>query len=407
MNSRRHLPGGLALVDLLALLAVSGCGGEFVIGVFDEAQTSAASSSSTNSDTSYGLDGQTTVADGSGTSSGSQSSSSDATAGDSSSSSGAVVECEAPEGHTVCDTDTDVFHAIGLGCPGAASDTYPIVDPVFTSPEANAWRIIREYGNPLWAPTEGTNLLALTTGLFPAADGSGRVEIPMGQTDAPVGNNGNPNGVDLPSPILPDSGSQGGAGGLPFMECDGLGDCSESLPDLWMNGGPADDLVWMSFDIDVPAGTLGYRVDLAWFSAEFASRADQDATDVAVWWQSSEAFTGNVATIDGNALAASEIAAWVATNGVHGAAPELVGTGYEGTTGSGCSYPGGAFPDCPRGGGTRWMTLDGPAMPRERMTMTVALFDLGDQQRDTAILLDGWRWHCEGCEPGVDCGLSP
>lgn len=402
-TSGRDLVGFASLVMAVGL--ASGCRQQFVIGVVDGSGSgSGGGSSSAEGTTVVGADGSTSsVASGSaGTIAGSGSSS-----GSSSSSDGSVVECEAPPGHSVCDSDGDPFHALGLDCPGGPFDTQPLVASELTSPEANAWRVIREYANTSWEATEGGNVLLLTTGVLPAPDGSGLLQVPLGVTDAAEGNNGNPDGVSLPAPMNPQSGSMGGAGGSPFSDCDGVGDCSESLPGPWGAGGPARDLVWMSFDIDVPAGTYGYQVDLAWFSTELPARYQTAGTDVAVWWQSSEAFTGNVATLDGAPLTADALASWVASQGLVGNVGPLLGTGFDGTTGMPCELPGAAYPDCPRGASTGWMTLSGPAEPLERMTLVVAVFDLLDDDRDTAILLDNWRWYCDGCEPGVDCGLAP
>lgn len=397
-------------------LGLSGCGQDFLIGVLDGDGSGDASASTTVDPTTGPSSGPVTITEGLDTTAGSGSASATSSGPDSSGEAGAssstgdlpVAECEAPKGHSVCDTDGDPFHAIGLGCVGGPRDTQPILDPQLQSTDPSAWRVIREYGNPTWGASEGSNVLAMSTGSLPMPDGSGLLQVPLGQTDAPGGgNNGNPDGVGLPGPVQPVPGSMGGAGGQPFEGCDGIGDCSDSLPLPWQAGGPARDLAWMSFDIDVPAGALGYQVDLAWFSTEFPARASQAGTDVTVWWQSSEAFTGNVATLDGAALSASTATAWLAAQGVVGPDPTLASTGYEGTTGSACNYPGGSYPDCPRGVSTGWLTLNAPSEPGETMSIVVAVFDLLDANRDTTVLIDNWRWYCPGCQPGVDCGLAP
>lgn len=410
--------GALLALAATAAFSTSGCSQQILIGVVEGESEATGSGGATSSTTASGgatadgtVDG--TASGGAGTQSSGGSDSGTASEDGTSSSTGPIAECEAPPGHTVCDFVTDpgidpelMFHAIGLSCEGNPFETYPISSPSSLPPEANSFRVFREYGNPSFGPSEGSNVLGLTTGIFGAPDGSGVLVMPPGSTDDPGSNNGNPTGA-LPAPILAESGSAGGAGGSPFVGCDGVGDCSETLPPLVAAGGPARNTVSMSFDIEVPPGTLGYRVDLAWFSAEYPARADTFGTDVAVWWQSSEAFTGNVATLDGAALSASELAAWLPSNGLFGDAPELVGTGYEGTTGLPCAHPTGMFADCPRGASTGWLTMNGPSMPGETMTMVVTVFDLVDTDRDTALLVDNWRWHCEGCEPGTDCGLSP
>ena len=49
---------------------------------------------------------------------------------------------------------------------------------------------------------------------------------------------------------------------------------------------------------------------------------------------------------------------------------------------------------------------DADAPERERR-LARRFMDLMDDDRDTTVLVDDWRWHCEGCQPGLDCGLRP
>lgn len=401
------------------MLLVVGCGQDILIGVISGGGSTGPGGSSTT-ETDPSLDaGTSTVGVEPGTAEGSGTSGTSESDDGTSSSTGAdlpVEVCEAPTELVPCDAETTLMadpdvmsHAIGLGCEGDPQQVIPILDPVYASPEANAFRVLTAYGNDTFSAIEGEHLLALTTGQFLAADMDGMLEVPIGETDSPGQNNGNPDAVPLPPPISAESGSAGGFGGVPYVDCDGLGDCSESLPVLYGNGGPARDLIWLSFDIEVPAGTHGYQVDMAWFTAEYPARADMQGTDIAIWWQSSEAFTGNVATVDGNALSASSMAEWLDAQGLLGGVDmvALQGTGYEAATMVPCKHPGGSYPLCPRGAGTGWLTMTGAAVPGETVTMAVALFDLVDMTRDSTLLLDNWRWYCEGCEPGVDCGLAP
>lgn len=403
MSRRLEMPRGLWLAGAF-VLSSGGCGQEFVIGVLGVSSTGSGSGMTTTMTT---LAESSTTADGTTQGNDASASGTSGSTGSTGSTTEPPVPCEAPPEHLPCDSDSSVFHAMGLGCPGEPEQVNAILDEELTSPEANAFWVIEEYGNPTWVPSEGESFLLLTTGILPAPDAAGYMQIPPGVTDQVPGNNGNPDGASLPEPIVPAPGSQGGAGGRPYVDCDGLGDCSDSLPGPWQAAGPANDLIYLTFDAEVPPGTPGYEVDLAWFSAEFATRAMSAGTDVAVWWQSSEAFTGNVATLDGQALAVSELAAWLASQGLMGDDPALAGTGHEGFTGAPCDYPGGSYPDCPRGAGTGWMTLRAPVVPGETVSIAVAVFDLGDNQRDTSIALDNWRWSCQGCTLGADCGLTP
>lgn len=319
----------------------------------------------------------------------------------------APVICDAPTGHVVCDEGPDPFRAIGLGCPGNEFESTPLVSSTLTSPDETAWRLTRELGNAFWSPREGSTLLALTTGTLPLPDASGRIEVPFGQGWAVDGNNGNPDAGPLPPPVATAPGSNGGAGGTPFSRCDGVGDCSDTLPALLASGGPPHDLVSLSFEVDVPAGAHGWRVDLVWLSAEFPARVDAAANDAFVWWVESEAYVGNIATWGGAPMTATGLRPQLVEADLVGEAPALLDTGLGGTTAQPCEYPWAAWDACPRGAASGWLTLDGPANPGEVLGLTAVLFDQGDTELDTLVLLDDWRWHCPGCTPGQDCGLSP
>ena len=315
--------------------------------------------------------------------------------------------CAAPTGHMVCDEGPDPLRAIGLGCEGNEYNSTPLVSGSLTSPDETAWRLTRELGNAFWSPREGTVVLALTTGTLPLPDPSGRIELPLGQTYAPDGNNGNPDAAALPEPISGANGSNGGAGDTPFMGCDGVGDCSETLPALLASGGPPQDLISFTFEVAVPEGAHGWRVDLAWLSAEFPARVDGAANDAFVWWVESEAYVGNIATLDGEPMTATGLRPQLVESGFAGEVPALIETGMGGTTGQPCEYPWAAWDSCPRGGASGWMTLYGPSNPGEVLGLTAALFDQGDTELDTIVLIDNWLFHCPGCTPGDDCGLGP
>lgn len=315
--------------------------------------------------------------------------------------------CGAPTGHAVCDDGPDPLRAIGLGCPGTEFDSTPLVSGGLASLDETAWRLTRELGNAFWTPREGTVMLALSTGTLPLPDASGRIELPLGQTHAADGNNGNPDAAPLPHPVAATPGSNDGAGGTPFAGCDGEGDCSDTLPALLAAGGPPNDLVSFTFEVAVPEGAHGWRVDLAWLSAEFPVRVDAAANDAFVWWVSSEAYVGNIATLGGQPMTVTGLRPRIVESGFVGDSPALLETGMGGSTGQPCEYPWAAWDACPRGGASGWLTLDGPANPGEVLGLTGVLFDQGDTELDTIVLVDDWRWHCSGCTPGQDCGLSP
>src|SRR5690606_3505333 len=54
--------------------------------------------------------------------------------------------CEAPSAHMICDSGTDPFQAIGLDCPGDATNSTPILDEVFQAADATTARVITQFG---------------------------------------------------------------------------------------------------------------------------------------------------------------------------------------------------------------------------------------------------------------------
>ena len=57
-------------------------------------------------------------------------------------------------------------------------------------------------------------------------------------------------------------------------------------------------------------------------------------------------------------------------------------TGYEQDDGTGE----------PVGGGTGWLTTTSPVVPGEIATLKFVLFDEGDHQYDTAVIIDNFQW---------------
>ncbi|HEY0133856.1 MAG TPA: hypothetical protein VGB85_07245, partial [Nannocystis sp.] len=223
---------------------------------------------------------------------------------------GAEEVCAAPTTYITCDAALDPadplapFQAMGLGCPGDASDSITISEPSFNSQNPNAWRIATGFGSyhedndpdkPLYfSPREGGSFLIISTGVVAQADPAG-VVVEAAKSQDDNGNNGNDDADELPPPFNVVPGSNGGAGGTPFLDCDGVGDCSDTLQTQW-NLGEANpnDKLWFSFKATVPMGTHGYVFNFAYCSAEYPMYIDYKYNDMVVAWQISEAYTGNV-----------------------------------------------------------------------------------------------------------------
>jgi hypothetical protein len=304
--------------------------------------------------------------------------------------------CFAPAFHITCDDNDDPFHAIGLDCPGDATNSTPISNATFSAPDATTWYTITQFGNSaLWQPTEGERMLIISTGKLDAPDANGVLTQEAGKTENYAiqgflnpNKSGNPNGQPLPAPMSPIDGSNGGAGGTPFIDCDCQNDCSDTLQAQWEQGDEeANDLLWFRFDVNVPLGTYGFEFDFAWFSAEYPDWVGTKYNDVFVVWSTSETYTGNITFIDDQPLTVTALEGEM-TYGPN--SPQLNGTGFDGV-----------------GGATGWYTALASVAPGETLTLAWAIFDMGDEILDTAVLIDNWRWTCAGCTPEVGCGIIP
>jgi hypothetical protein len=312
-------------------------------------------------------------------------------------------DCQAPATQPPCDQNTsDIFKAIGLNCSADKTMAIPIKNPVITAPDNTSYRVTTHFGNakdPMdvtkwaWGPKEGERLLAIGTGTFPAlqADG-GLVENDAAFPDSQP--NGNPDGLlDLPGIMNKQEGSNNGNGGTPFMNCDGMGDCSDTINPQWniAANNDANDVFYMSFDLDVPLGTHGFIFDFAYFSEEYPNYVNQTFNDMLIVWSTSESFTGNVTFIDEQPLTVTALASYMS---VPVNSELLSGTG---------------FPNDAEGAGTGWFQAKGSAVPGETFTVAITIFDMGDDVWDTVGLIDGFKWDCVGCIPTevMSCGVQP
>ncbi len=326
----------------------------------------------------------------------------------STSESGGMDQCFAPGNLTPCDAMTDdPFQAIGLNCPGGPDEMIPLMNASFSSLDPVAWRIARQLGSgldgmgvPLWSPREGEQFLLLSSGFIDVPDANG--VITMDNADVYV-TNGNPDGVPMPVPISPNDGSNNGVGGTPFVNCNGIDDCSDTLEAQWLlGGGSARDQIWFQFETLVPGGTHGFTFDFAYFSVEFPEYVNSIYNDVFLVWSSSETYTGNLcfvndqpctvtALCNGDASCANlAYCNWFTC--ANPPSPELEGTGFQ-----------------TAGGGTGWFEAKASAEPNEVLQVTWTLFDMGDSTLDTLVIVDDWRWDCEGCIPSevMGCSITP
>ena len=313
------------------------------------------------------------------------------------------ITCAAPQLEP-CDADSDdPFHALGLGCDTLGgwdlANAVPLVQHAIHSPDPTAYRVVTRFGahKSAWTPRAGHRALLIGTGTFNKPDANGVVTAAPGSANL-GGDNGNPDSKG-PLPefmrIRPVDG-----GSAPFTACDGVHDCSNTLAGQWdaLPKHIASDIFYLELETLVPAGTHGYAIDLAFFTAHYPKFKDSSYQDMLVLWSQSEAYVGNVSYLrDGDKYKPLTLPDLGKAGGslydgaVHS---ELAGTGYDGI-------------DKTQGGATGWLTIEGPAVPGESLILALSLMDLDNSGYDSAILVDNFRWRCDGCDLADGCGVRP
>lgn len=338
-----------------------------------------------------------------------------------------AMTCQAPESYIVCDTGLDLnkwgdrtlsARSIGI-CNASPKDSVITTD---WRSSTGGWRIARGFGSfavdhdgvtstpprLLYSPREGETFLMLSTGpiAVPNADGI-IIENPSSESTPQFGNGNSEKFVALPMPMSPHNGSNDGTGGSPFVRCDGVNDCSDTLEAIWESGVNPLDHVWFTLKTKVPAETYGYSFDFVFCSSEWPNWIDTPFGDIFIGWQTNsrvpsdddrpfEIFTGNVATVpqaDGmkvHPATASGFSEYFSKYGFSADAPQLAHTGFEGHA-------------C-----TDWLTVRGGVHGESELELGFFLTDMGDRIGKTLVLLDNFRWDCKGCIPRNvdDCGVQ-
>jgi len=341
--------------------------------------------------------------------------------------------CNAPADYVVCDENinladkadkTNAHKAIGI-CNDMPSNSVQITNFAFTAADNASWQVAKGFGTYafdddmdvntpdklLYSPREGGSMLLISTGRISAPNGQGIVTEPNASQGG-NGDNGNADAPDsMPAPLSDDVGSNNGAGGTPFMGCDGLNDCSDTLFEQWNNiaNGNPNDKLFFRFNTTVPAGTFGYTFDFVFCSSEYPGWVDTAFNDMFIVWQTDptpddpnadppvDAYTGNITFIpdpndptQGLPLTITALAGYYAGDGYSGNEPQLAGTGFQN---NGCS---------------NWFTAKGGVQPGANLDVGFFLTDMGDTALATMAIIDNFRWDCKGCIPSEvdDCGIQ-
>ena len=341
-------------------------------------------------------------------------------------------QCQAPPEYVNCDdsitlTDkadkTNALKAIGI-CNDTPANSVVTSDFVFESSNNAAWQVARGFGTHqidhdgdpatdprlIYSPREGSTFLMMSTGIIKTPDPQTGVVVETINSQVNNGNNNNSDDNTLPAPFRYEQGSNNGAGGTPFQQCDGVKDCSDSLQAQWILGkSDPNDRIFFTFKTKVPAGTYGYSFDFVFCSAEWPTYVGTGFNDMLIAYQVDPAadnpdadppidpYTGNVTFIPdpndntkGLPLTITALDPYFDGPGYTYDEEPLKGTGFEGRA-------------C-----TDWFTAKGGVQPGSDVTIGFFLADMYDSILATGVLLDNFRWDCEGCIPSEvdDCGVQ-
>lgn len=258
--------------------------------------------------------------------------------------------------------------------------------------------VLSNFG-PNVVPKKGTTMAALSTGTARDEEDINHVYPQNGNTAGQVGNYNASTGVSAPPAYL-----AGNNGALPSPAncpvCSGA-NCTKAF-----------DSVSLKARIRVPTNARSFSYNFKFYSAEFPEFTCQQYNDFFVTLLTSSWTPNPNAMPPEKPLPADKNIAFdaqknpVSVNNAFfevcfpppgalagtcpGGTLELIGTGMGGW--------GGNVKD---GGGTAWLTNDAPVVPGETIEIEFIIWDAGDHNVDSVVLLDKFRWNITPSQVGV------
>jgi hypothetical protein len=302
--------------------------------------------------------------------------------------------CDAQIGQAA--TAFDFARALGI-CADASKDGYGLVSAKFTrgyqrtdAPNAAQHGVLPKFGNVI-KPREGGRLGVLSSGYAEEFDGPGNAAFGLSMS---YGNQG----VDWNN-----ARANPGNGTLPPGFPKAAAGCPQA-PDV-------NDMVDLVLELKAPANATGLAFDFDFYSSEWPAYICSRFNDGFIAYLSAKGFNGgkpdNISfDKDKNPVSVNNgffdrCTAGVETGCAPGAArkisqcpggvAELGGTGF-GMAGQWCGEFDGTGGSSVNGGATGWLSSQASISPGETFTLELMIWDTGDGDLDSSVLVDNFRW---------------
>jgi hypothetical protein len=210
----------------------------------------------------------------------------------------------------------------------------------------------------------------------------GNTYVPRSGADFVVLSSGRAGDASTPGFVNPQPGT---IGTVEVPHPDPQGPIGCSAPDQAL----VYDFTEVVLQLEVPSNAKAFSFDFNFMSAEFPEWVCNQFDDTFLALLESGAFTGNVSfDAQGNRVSINN-GFFNVCSPVQGSTctsdADLIGTGYEGSI----------------GGGTGWLTTTAPVIPGEKIKLTFDVFDEGDHQLDSTVIIDNFRWEIQEVEGPV------
>lgn len=295
---------------------------------------------------------------------------------------GFCPECNPPT-HTPCDDTSSPANAIGLNCPSEAQFT------VTPDGSAAAYGVRSSFGpTNTFDPREGSKYAVIGSGPIANLDvpdnGLLTCSNDLGAFDP---------GGSLPAPIqIQNVGGQGCANDPGLI---GMGDCSNTIQEQFLQGDSANDYTEIRISATVPEGSNSFSYDFAFFSVEYPQYYGSEFNDMYVAWLESEVWTGNISFDEqGNPISLN--AGFLDYRDVPAG---TVNDPANCPIGTGCTAIELHNTCMQNHAGTKWLSTTAGVSPGEQITVVFAIFDLSDSILDSYAFIDNFQWGCDGDEP--------